>query len=162
MGEEREEFAAEGPAQGTEALALRPARRDERWLIFRRILRERLDPTKLEWQRFVMAEAEDGAILGFAQMKDWGEGVREFGSLVVEPEARGQGIGGKLIAHFVAEFPRPIYLFCGGHNVAYYLRFGFRRLKKESEVPGPLQKKWRTAQFFSRLLKANVALMVIE
>lgn len=162
MGEQSEELAGTQSAQGTQAPVLRPARRDERWLIFRRVLRERLDPTKLEWQRFVMAEAGDGAILGFAQMKNWGEGVREFGSLVVEPAARGQGIGGKLIAHFVAEFPHPIYLFCGGHNVAYYLRFGFRRLKKEGDVPGPLQKKWRTAQFFSRLLKANVALMVIE
>lgn len=156
------------PAEGRpsvslrQVVSLRPARRDERWLIVRRVLRERLDPTKLEWQRFVMAEAADGQILGFAQMKDWGEGVQEFGSLVVEPEARGQGIGGKLLTHFVTEFPRPVYLFCGGHNVAYYLRFDFRRLKKESEIPRPLQKKWRTAQFFSRLFKANVALMVIE
>jgi amino-acid N-acetyltransferase len=150
------------PAEGPTEVSLRPARQDERWLIIRRVLRERLDPTKLKWQRFVMAEAGDGTILGLAQMKDWGEGVQEFGSLVVEPEARGQGIGGKLLTHFVDEFPRPVYLFCGGHNVAYYLRFGFRRLKKESEVPGPLQRKWRTAQFISRLLKASVALMVIE
>lgn len=141
---------------------LRSARQDERWLIFRRILRERLDPTKLEWQKFVMAEAADGTILGFAQMKDFGQGVREFGSLVVEPESRGQGIGGQLLTHFLAEFPRPVYLFCGGHNVAYYLRFGFRRVKREREIPGPLQRKWRTAQFFSRLFKANVALMVLE
>jgi len=141
---------------------LRPARQDERWLIVRRILREKLDPTKLKWQGFVMAEGDDGQILGFAQMKDFGEGVREFGSLVVEPEARGQGIGGQLLAHFLAEFPRPVYLFCGGHNVAYYLRFGFRRLKREDEIPGPLQRKWRTAQFFSRLFKANVAVMVLE
>ena len=150
------------PAETRPAVSLRPARQDERWLIVRRVLHERLDPTKLKWQRFVMAEAADGAILGFAQMKDWGEGVREFGSLVVDPERRGQGIGGALITHFVDEFPHPIYLFCGGHNVSYYLRFGFRRLKRDSEIPGPLQQKWRTAQFLSRLLKANVALMVIE
>ncbi|MBX3049944.1 MAG: GNAT family N-acetyltransferase [Caldilineaceae bacterium] len=144
------------------SLCLRPASREERWLIVRRILREKLDPTKLDWRKFVVAEDANGAILGFAQMKDWGQGVREFGSLVVEAESRGQGIGGKLLAHFLDEFPRPVYLFCGGHNVAYYLRFGFRRLKQEYEIPGPLQHKWRMAQFFSRLFKANVALMVIE
>lgn len=141
---------------------LRPARRDERWLIVRRVLREGLDPTKLDWRKFVMAESPDGAVLGFAQMKDWGDGVREFGSLVVEPEVRGQGIGGALLEHLLAAYPRPVYLFCGGHNVSYYLRFGFRRLKRESEIPGPLQRKWRVAGFFSRLFKANVALMVIE
>lgn len=144
------------------AVSLRPARQDERRLIIRRVLREGLDPTKLEWRKFVMAEAPDGAVLGFAQMKDWGDGVREFGSLVVEPEVRGQGIGGVLLEHFLAAYPRPIYLFCGGHNVSYYLRFGFRRLKRESEIPGPLQRKWRLASFFSRLFRANVALMVIE
>lgn len=143
-------------------VSLRGARSDERWLIRRRILREGLDPTKLDWRKFVMAEGTDGAILGFAQMKDWGEGVREFGSLVVEPESRGQGIGAAILAHFLETFPRPVYLFCGGHNVSYYLRFGFHRLKQETEVPGPLRRKWRVARFFSRLLRANVALMVIE
>lgn len=143
-------------------VSLRPARRDERWLIRRRILREGLDPTKLDWRKFVMAQGEDGAILGFAQMKDWGEGVREFGSLVVEPESRGQGIGAGILAHFLDAFPRPVYLFCGGHNVSYYLRFGFRRLKQDREVPGPLRRKWRIAGFFSRLFRAQVALMVIE
>lgn len=150
------------PVPSPSPLSLRPARRDERWLIVLRVLREGLDPTKLDWHKFVMAEAPGGAILGFAQMKDWGEGVREFGSLVVEPAARGQGIGGALLEHFLAAYPRPVYLFCGGHNVSYYLRFGFRRLKRNDEVPGPLQRKWRMAGFISRILRAHVALMVIE
>ena len=145
-----------------QAVSLRPARRDERWLIVRRVLRERLDPTKLKWQRFVMAEGADGAILGFAQMKDWGEGVREFGSLLVEPAARGQGIGGKLLVHFLEKYPRPVYLFCGSHNVAYYQRFGFRRLPADVELPVPLRKKWQMARFMVRVFKAKVAVMVLD
>lgn len=143
-------------------MSLRPARREERWLIARRILREGLDPTKLDWRRFVMAEGADGAILGFAQMKEFATGTREFGSLVVEPEVRGQGIGGALVAHFLAEFPRPIYLFCGLHNVSYYRRFGFRRLPADVELPEALQRKWRMARFFVRVFKVKVAAMVLE
>ncbi|MBI3960262.1 MAG: GNAT family N-acetyltransferase [Chloroflexi bacterium] len=143
-------------------MSLRPARREERWLIVRRILREGLDPTKLDWRRFVMAEGPGGAILGFAQMKNLGEGVQEFGSLVVEPRNRGQGIGAALIAHFLAEFPRPVYLLCGVYNVRYYRRFGFRRLKEADEMPAPLRRKWQTGRFFARLFKADVAAMVME
>lgn len=153
------------PAQSTEsrvAVSLRPARREERWLIVRRILREGLDPTKLDWRRFVMAEGADGAILGFAQMKQFSTGEREFGSLVVEPEARGQGIGGTLLAHFLDSFPRPIYLFCGLHNVSYYRRFGFRLLPADVELPGDLQRKWRMARFFVRVFKVKVAAMVMD
>ncbi len=150
------------PAEGRPAVSLRPARPDERWLIVRRVLRERLDPTKLEWRRFVVAEGADGAILGFAQMKDWGEGVREFGSLVVESEARGQGIGAALLNHFLEKYPRPVYLFCGLRNVRYYWRFGFRRLPADIELPAPLQKKWRVARFLVRVFKVKVAVMVLE
>ncbi len=151
-----------GEAGAPASPRLRPARQDERWLIIRRVLRERLDPTKLKWQRFMMAEDASGQILGFAQMKDFGEGVREFGSLVVELEARGLGIGGALTNHFLAAFPRPVYLFSGIHNVRYYQRFGFRRLPMDTPLPGPLQGKWRMARFFMRVFKVKVAVMVIE
>lgn len=152
----------EPSAEGQPSVSLRPARQEERWLIVRRILREGLDPTKLDWRRFVMAEGADGAILGFAQMKQFSTGEREFGSLVVEPEARGQGIGGKLLAHFLGTFPRPIYLFCGLHNVGYYRRFGFRLLPADVELPGDLQRKWRMARFFVRVFKVKVAAMVMD
>ncbi len=39
------------------AFHLRPARADEAKLIRQRIWRERLDPTRLDWRKFVMAEA---------------------------------------------------------------------------------------------------------
>ncbi len=144
------------------AVSLRPARRDEHWLIVRRVLREGLDPTKLNWRRFVMAEGADGAILGFAQMKEFATGAREFGSLVVEPESRGEGIGGLLLTHFLEKFPRPVYLFCGLHNVRYYRRFGFRRLAEDEFPPAPLQRKWRMARLMVRIFRVKVAAMVLE
>ncbi|MCB0114258.1 MAG: GNAT family N-acetyltransferase [Caldilineaceae bacterium] len=141
--------------------AIRPAARADRWLIIRRILREGLDPTKLDWRRFVVAQAADGEVLGIAQMKDLGDDVQEFGSLIVEPTARGQGVGAALIRHLVAPCETPIYLLCGERNVAYYLRLGFAEIQ-ETEMPAPLRRKWRAGNFFARRLGSRVAAMILE
>lgn len=140
---------------------IRPAEQDERWLIVRRILRERLDPTKLDWHRFVVAEAENGSILGFAQMKDLGQGVQEFGSLVVESHVRGQGVGGALLHFLVGGADKAVYLLCGERNVDYYRRFGFREIDT-TEMPVPLRRKWRAGNFFARRMGMRVAAMVHE
>jgi N-acetylglutamate synthase-like GNAT family acetyltransferase len=145
----------------SQAIKIRAARREERWLIIRRIFREGLDPTKLDWRRFVVAEGTDSAILGFAQMKDLGGGVQEFGSLVVEPHVRGQGIGRALLAHLIKVTPTPIYLLCAGKNVAYYRQFGFREIHAD-EMPVPLRRKWRTGNFFARMAGHSVAAMVLS
>lgn len=154
------------PGSNTQAnlpvhFTIRHAEKADRWLIIRRILREGLDPTKLDWRRFVVAETEAGKILGIAQMKDLGDGVQEFGSLIVEPTARGQGIGAALIRDQVDASTVPVYLLCGERNVGYYLRFGFRELL-ESEMPAPLRRKWRAGNFFARRLNTRVAAMIFD
>jgi N-acetylglutamate synthase-like GNAT family acetyltransferase len=140
---------------------IRRAKKTDRWLIIRRILREGLDPTKLDWRRFVVASTETGEVLGIAQMKDLGDGVQEFGSLIVEPTARGHGIGAALIGHLVGASTAPVYLLCGERNVNYYLRFGFREML-ESEMPAPLRRKWRAGNFFARRLGTRVAAMIFD
>lgn len=138
--------------------SIRPAQTSDRWLIIRRILREKLDPSKLDWQRFVVAESPIGEILGFAQMKNLGDGVQEFGSLVVESHLRGQGIGDALLHFLVDPAPKPVYLLCGANRVRYYRRFQFELLS-EDKMPVPLQRKWRTGNFFARLFGQRVAAM---
>lgn len=143
----------------TPAVFLRAARRDDRWLILRRVLRESLDPTSLQWQRFVLAEDARGQVVGFAQLKDLGQGVREFGSLVVEESVRRQGIGGALIRHFQWTAPLPLYLLCALPRVRYYRKFGYRRLTDPAQMPDPLRKKWQLGMFFARLVGQQVAVM---
>ncbi|RME63468.1 MAG: N-acetyltransferase [Caldilineae bacterium] len=138
---------------------LRPAQKHERWLIWRRILREGLDPTAVKWQRFTVAAAPDGSVLGFAQVKPLAGGVREFGSLVVEPHVRGRGVGAALVKHFLACTEPPVYLMCGLHNISYYRRFGFR-IVEPADLPPALYRKWRIGSFFARLVHSRVAVMV--
>jgi N-acetylglutamate synthase-like GNAT family acetyltransferase len=144
----------------SQPIKIRPARRDERGLLIRRIFREGLDPTKLDWRRFVVAEGADGSVLGFAQMKDLGQGVQEFGSLIVEPHVRGQGIGRALLFHLTGSTAAPTYLLCAYDNVTYYHRFGFHEIDVD-QMPVPLRRKWRTGNFFARLFGKRVSAMVL-
>ena len=145
---------------------LRPARADEAKLIRQRILRERLDPTRLDWRKFVMAEGlgadSPGKVLGFAQMKHLGGGVQEFGSLVVEPDQRRQGVGQALVHHFTGEFSKPIYLVCESRRVAYYSKFGFRVMDDPLAMPGGLRKKWRFGRTLGKLLGFRIEAMEYE
>ena len=149
---------------------LRPARADEAKLIRQRILRERLDPTRLDWRKFVMAEAmgdhgggeKAGSILGFAQMKRLSGHVQEFGSLVVEPDQRRQGVGEALVRYFTGEFPKPIYLVCESRRVAYYSKFGFRVMDDPAAMPGGLRKKWRFGRTLGKFLGFRIEAMEYE
>ena len=65
------------------------------------VLRAGLDPTTLRWQNFFIAHDAAGAIAGIAQIKPYTD-CREFGSLVVVPHHRRQGVGAMLVEHALA------------------------------------------------------------
>lgn len=160
------ERGAETGAYSPVRFRLRPALRQDAPLIRRRVMREGLDPTKLDWRKFVVAEAPErtgaAAILGFAQMKRLRGDVREFGSLVVEPDLRRQGVGGALIRHFQETFPRPIYLVCERRRVRYYRKFGFRVMDDPKEMPASLRFKWRAGNLLGRLMGFRIEAMVFD
>lgn len=140
------------------SVRLRAARPGDRWLILRRILREALDPTSIDWRRFVLAEREDGAVLGFAQIKCLPDNVLEFGSLVVEPFARRKGIGALLVRALVEPRSDPIYLLCAGRRETFYQRLQFERLESH-EMPPALHRKWRIGSLFARFMGGSVVAM---
>lgn len=147
-------------------LHLRPARADEAGLIRRRIWREHLDPTRLDWRKFVVAEGvgenSQPVVLGFAQMKRLSGGVQEFGSLVVERDARRRGVGEALIRHFTQEFAKPIYLVCESRRVSYYTKFGFRVIDDPKAMPGGLRRKWRLGRTLGKFLGFRIEAMEYE
>lgn len=107
------------------------------------VIDERLDPTSLDWRNFMLAE-QDGQIVGIAQVKPL-PGCNEFGSLIVKPTYRGQGIGAQLLAALEARAGFPLYLTCYIKMEPYYERFGFRRIPILS-APASLRLKLMAAQ----------------
>jgi N-acetylglutamate synthase-like GNAT family acetyltransferase len=111
------------------------------------VLRQGLDPTTLRWQNFIVAQADDGAIAGVAQIKPYKD-CREFGSLVVLPPYRRQGVGALLIEHALAGEQGDVYLLCGVQRVPYYRKFGFVEMER-AYTPRTLRRKLSLAGLFS-------------
>lgn len=127
-------------------ISIRRATANDQSIIRRMVLREGLDPSTLRWQNFIVAQDEAGRIAGIAQIKPYKD-CREFGSLVVQPAFRRQGVGALLIEHALAGEKGDVYLLCGMHRVPYYRKHGFVEISRE-DAPGTLRRKLGFARLF--------------
>ena len=119
------------------------------------IRQENLDPTSLNWRRFLVVEI-DGQIAGIGQVKEY-PGCQELGSLVTLPEYRGRGIATALISALEARAGRPLYLLCQDKMERYYNRFGYQTIPWR-EAPAPLKVKLAASWLF-RLVGVRVLVM---
>ena len=51
-----------------------------------------INPTGLDWKRFVVATNPDGEVIGCGQLKPHGKEILELASIVVDPEYRNLGV----------------------------------------------------------------------
>jgi N-acetylglutamate synthase-like GNAT family acetyltransferase len=138
-------------------IRIRPATQADVLTIWRKVIGAGLDPTSLDWRRFMLAfDSATGRVVGCAQIKRY-EDCDEFGSLVVDVALRGQGIGGALLTHLVSQATGDLYLVCLDKMRPYYERFGFRVLDATS-APRTLRVKVRAG----RLLGVRVVCMVLS
>jgi amino-acid N-acetyltransferase len=135
---------------------IRPARADEKATIKAMIRGERLDPTNLHWQNFLVAE-EQGRIIGIGQVKPYRSG-RELGSLVVQPDYRRAGVGAAIIRALIAREDGPLLLFCLAFRESYYAKFGFRRAAMR-DLPGVFTFKYVLGSFFTRIIGRRLIAM---
>jgi N-acetylglutamate synthase-like GNAT family acetyltransferase len=101
-----------------------------------------INPTGLDWKRFIVAVNDDGQAIGCGQIKPHGGDIRELASIAVLPEYRGRGIARAVIEMLLRENPRPLYLMCISHNGPMYEKFGFQIIVN-SQMP----------RYFSRIKK---------
>ena len=93
-----------------------------------------INPTGLDWQRFIVAVDDRGQVIGCGQIKPHGREIRELASIAVHPQHRGEGIARAVIESLLKENPRPLYLTCLSHNAGLYSKFDFRVLE-DSQMP---------------------------
>lgn len=117
---------------------IRPATEADSPTIKQMVRKERLDPTTLNWQNFLVAE-QDAQLIGIGQIKPYVD-CQELGSLVVLAAYRNQGIAGALIETLEAKAQRPLYLVCERKMQPYYERFGYQKIGWR-DTPGTLRKK---------------------
>lgn len=125
------------------------------------VRRERLDPTQLKIEQFIVAEmgeAGQPSIIGCVQMRRF-PGAQELGSLVVEPVWRGQGVGSGLIRHLLADSSGDVYLECRGDLAPYYQQFGFEVVGWRA-LPAALKLKFGMGRLISLLPGVSVVAMM--
>ncbi len=93
-----------------------------------------INPTGLDWKRFIVAVNAEGQVISCGQLKPHGADILELASIGTLPEYRGQGIAREVIEALLAKSPRPLYLMCIAHNGPMYEKFGFRIIEGE-EMP---------------------------
>jgi N-acetylglutamate synthase-like GNAT family acetyltransferase len=117
-------------------ITIRPARRADSAAIRALIFAVHINPTGLDWRRFLVAVDADGSLLGCGQVKPHGDGSRELASIAVQERVRGRGLARVLIEALVKrEKQRPLYLMCRAHLQPLYAKFGFRPTGIEDMSP---------------------------
>jgi N-acetylglutamate synthase-like GNAT family acetyltransferase len=126
---------------------IRPALRQETIQIKNLINLVGINPTDLNWSRFIVAVNKYGKVIACGQIKPHKGNIIELASIAVHPEFRRMGIARGVIEILLRDAPRPVYLICMAHNRLLYERFGFHAIHGD-QVP----------QYFSRIKRLfNIA-----
>lgn len=112
---------------------IRPAREAESAQIRDLIHLVGINPTGLDWRRFIVAVNERQQVVACGQVKPHGRGneILELASIATHPDHRGRGLARKIIEELLRTTPRPLYLMCMAHNGPMYEKFGFAPLAYE-------------------------------
>ena len=91
---------------------------------------------------FTIAESEAGAFLGCGALHLYGPHLAEVRSIVVKPEAKGQGAGGKLLAALIEEGEQHgIGCVCLFTRIPdFFFRYGFRVVQDRAALPDKIYK----------------------
>ena len=104
-----------------------------------------INPMDLKWERFLVAENQEGLFLGCGQIKVHRGGVLEMASIAVTPGARQRGIASQIIRRLIESTPEDLYLTCRARLETFYQPFGFEKITDPDLLP----------HYYSRILKLS-------
>lgn len=140
---------------------IRPAQESEFAQIKELIHLVGINPTGLDWRRFLVAVDNLGTVIGCGQVKPHGTDVLEMASIAVHPDFRGQGIARKIIELIMEQSPRPLYLMCIEHNGPMYEKFGFKTLD-EPDMPKYFQRIHKLFSVAKTMRRTDENLLVMK
>ena len=141
--------------------SLRSAQESDAASIRRLVMKVGINPTGLDWRRFVVATARRGQLIGCGQLKPHGRRVLELASIAVEPEYRRQGVASAIILRLLETPERPLYLMCRSVLGSFYQQFGFVALTQE-EMPTYFRRLSKLAGLVESLAHAGDSLLVMK
>lgn len=129
---------------------LRPATASDQATIKALIRQNRLNPLGIHWQRFLLAIAADGTIIGCGQIKPHRDGSRELASIAVVASQRRQGVAAAIIQQLHADNPGPLWLTCASPLIPFYIQFGYAEVTDLAAMPPYFRRVRRLVDLFSR------------
>ena len=141
--------------------SIRPARETEATQIRDLIYLVGINPTGLDWKRFVVAVDEQDEMIGCGQLKPHGQEVLELASIAVYPEHQGKGVARAIIESLLKDSPRPLYLMCESALGSLYEKFGFRPISYE-EMPRYFQRISKLAGLVTTLAHREERLLIMK
>jgi N-acetylglutamate synthase-like GNAT family acetyltransferase len=100
------------------------------------IMEVSINPTGLDWRRFLVVVTPENKLIGCGQIKLHFDGSRELASIAVQVQARGHGIARAVILELLTrETNRPLFLMCRARLELLYVRFGFATIGPEEMPP---------------------------
>lgn len=163
-GRERTSFSEiNGPEDilAGQKFTLRPAIAEDDPAIRRLVHLGRINPTGLDWRRFILAIAPDGVVVGCGQVKPHRDGSREMASIVVDPDWRGQGVARAIIERLIIDNPGELFLMCRSGLGPFYAKFGFNALARE-QMPKYFRRLSRLAGLLHSLQDEGEGLLVMR
>ena len=124
------------------------------------VLEGGINPTGLDWPRFVVAENESGIVIGCAQLKPHRDGSLELASLAVMKEQQGRGVARALIEYLIAQQDGPLYLMCRSGLGSLYEKFDFYPLEYD-EMPRYFQRVSKLVGVLNAVRRSNETLLVM-
>jgi N-acetylglutamate synthase-like GNAT family acetyltransferase len=140
---------------------LRPATAADAANIRQVISLVQINPTGLNWRRFVLATDREGNIIGCGQVKPHGDGSLELASIAVLPEWRGKGIARRIIEHLLSQHPAQLYLTCRSQLGPMYQKFGFQTLQVR-DMPVYFKRLSRLVALYNKLFHQPDRLLVMK
>jgi N-acetylglutamate synthase-like GNAT family acetyltransferase len=140
---------------------LRPARETDSKQIKGLIHLVGINPTGLDWKRFIVAVDVRDQVIGCGQLKPHGGDILELASIAVQPEYQKQGIGRAVIEHLLKDSPRPLFLMCIASTGPLYEKFGFRAIDYGS-MPHYFQRMTKLAGLAEYLMQSDEYLLVMK
>lgn len=124
------------------------------------IRKVRINPARVNWQRFTVV-ISGGRLIACGQLKSVPGGLTELASLAVQPSFRDRGIARELIEVLIKEAPRPVYLTCRSSLGTLYEKFGFQELELD-EIPVHYRRLKHLVGLFLDLTGRDETLLVMR
>lgn len=134
----------------SEAFMIRRACERDQSAITALVHSERLNPSDLDWQRFIVA-TDSAGLLGAVQLRLHSDHSRELGSLVVRRGARGRGIASRLIDTLLAPIATRVLMITGVAFASHYQRWGFQPIDPLI-APSPVRRNYYLGRFIGGAL----------